>query len=131
MCVEDAGEERLADFSDICGQRIGKRACEIAVCGGHNLLLLGSPGSGKTMLAARIPSILPPLLEEEQMELSKIYSVGGLFDKRKGLMRTRPFRAPHHTITAQGLAGGGAVPGLGEISFAHGVSLFLDKLGGI
>lgn len=127
-CGEDVCVEQLPDFSDICGQRIGKRACEIAVCGGHNLLLLGSPGSGKTMLAARIPSILPPLLEEEQMELSKIYSVGGLFDKQKGLIRTRPFRAPHHTITAQGLAGGGVVPRPGEISFAHKGVLFLDEL---
>lgn len=116
------------DFSDINGQHFLKRACEVAVAGRHNLLMVGAPGAGKTMVAMRIPSILPPLLEEEQMELSKIYSVSGLFEGQKGLMKERPFRAPHHTITAQGLSGGGAVPKPGEISLAHKGVLFLDEL---
>lgn len=116
------------DFAEINGQRILKRACETAVSGMHNLLMIGPPGAGKTMAAMRIPTILPPLTNSEQMELSKIYSVCGMFSNRESLMEVRPFRCPHHTITPQGLAGGGAVPRPGEISLAHKGVLFLDEL---
>lgn len=121
-------EEKQLDFSDIHGQKLVKRACEVAVSGMHNLLMIGPPGAGKTMAAMRIPTILPQLNEEEQMELSKIYSVCGMFGKREKLMHVRPFRCPHHTITPQGLVGGGTVPRPGEISLAHKGILFLDEL---
>lgn len=116
------------DFRELNGQPLLKRACEVAVAGMHNLLMIGPPGSGKTMAAKRIPSILPPMDEEEQMELSKIYSVCGLFEEKEKLLEVRPFRAPHHTVTPQGLAGGGRVPQPGEISLAHHGVLFLDEL---
>lgn len=119
---------KTPDFSDIHGQQMVKRACEVAVSGRHNLLLVGAPGAGKTMMAMRIPSILPPLQNEERMELSKIYSVSGLLPEQEGLIKVRPFRAPHHTITAQGLSGEGVVPKPGEISLAHKGVLFLDEL---
>lgn len=119
--------EKTADFSEIQGQKVLKRACEVAVSGMHNLLIVGAPGAGKTMAAMRIPGILPPLEEEEQMELSKIYSVCGMFRNREKLMSVRPFRCPHHTVTAVGLAGGGAIPRPGEISLAHKGVLFLDE----
>lgn len=127
-CMQQERKERQPDFSDIKGQKMVKRACEVAVSGMHNLLMIGPPGAGKTMIAMRIPGILPPMDEQEQMELSKIYSVCGMFQKMETLMNTRPFRAPHHTVTPQGLAGGGSIPKPGEISLAHKGVLFLDEL---
>ncbi len=116
------------DFSMINGQAPLRRACEVAICGMHNLLMVGPPGAGKSMVAKCIPSILPPMDMDEQMEVSKIYSVSGMFDERLGLIKNRPFRNPHHTISPQGLVGGGQVPKPGEISLAHGGVLFLDEL---
>lgn len=121
-------EKAGCDFSEINGQHMLRRACEIAISGMHNLLMVGPPGAGKTMAAKCIPSILPEMTVEEQMELSKIYSVCGLFEERERLMNARPFRNPHHTITEQGLTGGGRQPKPGEISLAHGGVLFLDEL---
>lgn len=122
-------EENLTyDFSDMNGQHLLKRACEVAVSGMHNLLMVGPPGAGKTMAARSIPTILPPMTEEEQIELSKIYSVCGKFAERDRLLSKRPFRCPHHTITEAGLVGGGRIPVPGEISLAHGGVLFLDEL---
>lgn len=126
--IENQVEEKILDFSEINGQHVLKRACETAVSGMHNLLMIGPPGAGKTMTAMRIPTILPALDETEQMELSKIYSVSGLFTQRAALMDKRPFRSPHHTITPQGLVGGGTIPKPGEISLAHKGVLFLDEL---
>lgn len=116
------------DFADIHGQAIVKRAAEVAVSGFHNLLLIGPPGSGKTMAARRIPTIMPGLTMEESLEITQIYSIAGLLPTEDPIILTRPFRAPHHTISPQALAGGGRIPKPGEITLSHRGVLFLDEM---
>ena len=125
MAVSDYDQ---ADFSDVRSQAAAKRALEVAAAGSHNILLIGAPGAGKTMLARRIPSILPSMSLEEALETTKIHSVAGTLPAGQSLLTVRPFRAPHHTISDAGLIGGGSSPRPGEVSLAHGGVLFLDEL---
>jgi magnesium chelatase family protein len=119
---------RMEDFRDVRGQFHTKRAIEVAMAGRHNMLLVGPPGAGKTMLAKRIPTILPPMSFEESLETTRIHSVTGVLPSETGLITTRPFRSPHHTISDAGLVGGGSLPRPGEVSMAHNGVLFLDEL---
>ena len=118
----------LVDFNEVKGQHHVKRALEVAAAGGHNLLMVGPPGTGKSMLAKRLPTIMPDMTEEDAIETTKIHSIAGTLDTKKGFLTTRPFRAPHHTISDAGLLGGGTNPGPGEVSLAHHGVLFLDEL---
>jgi magnesium chelatase family protein len=126
--VQPARERSEPDFSDIRGQPVMKRCALIAAAGFHNLLITGPPGAGKSMAARRLPGILPELTDDERLEISRIYSIAGLLSEEEPLMRHRPFRAPHHSLTSAALCGGGKYPGPGEITLAHRGVLFLDEL---
>ncbi|MBS6931385.1 MAG: YifB family Mg chelatase-like AAA ATPase, partial [Lachnospiraceae bacterium oral taxon 082] len=121
-------ERKYSDFSDVNGQILLKRAVQIAVAGRHNILFIGPAGTGKSMIAQRIPGIMPNMTDEEALEVSKINSVCGLLNSKEPILKIRPYRAPHHTVSPQALSGGGRVPKPGEISLAHKGVLFLDEL---
>lgn len=124
----DSANAYEVDFAEVRGQQVVKRALEIAAAGGHNVLMVGAPGSGKTMLARSLPTILPPMTEDEILEVTKIYSIAGLLNGKKQIVLERPFRSPHHTVSASALIGGGSVPRPGEVTLSHNGVLFLDEL---